>query len=602
MELTAKTAKLSSDADKFHWGGSFTENDLFVLLEAEGDEEHPAIDNGKQILEVLLTKLTDFRERNLATIEKALAELEDNKHLSTVIIGLLEGNILYLGGSGQGLVFIQRQKKTGLILSGGEASRGAVASGDTLLFCSKRLEEVVNVEKIRELLQKKTLEEITKTVAPFLSGDEKIYGTAMIAVSIVATKEDKYSFGFLARVYQLRFFKLKTLWQKAKETVLEKMKISSQSTEEVKTKKTLLTVSAVLILLLVISIFFNLEHNRTRGNQQKLQETFTLVSHQYEEANSLIDINPVRSRELLSSAKLGLSPLLSQFPKNSAEYREVNEWVEKVSAAEVAAYKIFKLTAVPLFFDINFIKQGGQGDKISAYDKRVAILDSKNNVVYHLSTTNKQSSIIAGSDIVKDGGSIAIHGDNIYILNNDGVVGINIKSKESRVVIKKDEAWGEITSIMAFGGNLYFLDKGKHTIWKYIGSSSGFSGRYSYLNPDVRADFSKSIKMVVDGSVYVLFQGGEVLKFTKGLGEQFAFKGLADTLLDIADFYTSDTERNLYLLDKNNQRILVFDKDGNYQSQYQWDELKNASCLLVSEEEKKIFVISGSKIYAIDIK
>jgi hypothetical protein len=46
----------------------------------------------------------------------------------------------------------------------------------------------------------------------------------------------------------------------------------------------------------------------------------------------------------------------------------------------------------------------------------------------------------------------------------------------------------------------------------------------------------------------------------------------------------------------------VIDKSGVYQSQYQWDELKNAQDLIASDDEKKIFVLVGGKIYAIEMK
>ena len=47
---------------------------------------------------------------------------------------------------------------------------------------------------------------------------------------------------------------------------------------------------------------------------------------------------------------------------------------------------------------------------------------------------------------------------------------------------------------------------------------------------------------------------------------------------------------------------MVFDKDGLYQSQYQWDELKNAKDFMVTEKEGKIYVLVGHKIHAIEIK
>lgn len=335
--------------------------------------------------------------------------------------------------------------------------------------------------------------------------------------------------------------------------------------------------------------------------EKKLGEVLSLVSHQYEEAVSLIELNPARARSLLSDSKLTLSPLLASFGKNSNEYKEITEWLAKIAKEEVTAYKIYKLTSVPVFFDIQLVKSGGEGELLTAYKKKKVILDTKNQVVYTLSTDSKEAVLLAGSEVVKDAHGITIHGNTVYIINNDGIVGIDIPTKAVKVAIPKDEKWGEIGAISAFGGNVYLLDKTKNTIWKYIATDFGFSSRTIYLNPDVRINLGDSKRLIIDGSVWVVFDR-ELFKFTRGLGEEFGFKDFADTITSIATVSTSDEDKNLYLLDPGLSRIIVFDKDGAYQAQYQWEELAHAKDMVASEAEKKIFVLVGSKIYAIDLK
>ena len=55
MELVAKTAKISTPSDAFVWATSFSENGLFVLLEARGNEVNPAAVVGKEVLDLLIT-------------------------------------------------------------------------------------------------------------------------------------------------------------------------------------------------------------------------------------------------------------------------------------------------------------------------------------------------------------------------------------------------------------------------------------------------------------------------------------------------------------------------------------------------------------------
>ncbi len=599
MVKATQTAKIVGNADNIKWGGVFSENGLFIVVEVTGSEEKHAVNTGKEILDLLLTKFTNVKERSSGTISQLLGVVLDREEINSLVIGLLENDQLFLGSLREGTIYLMRDKKLGRILSGSVQMKGEANEEDLLLICSKTFDSLVSKEKVNEALLIQDPEQIAAQIAPQILENKEAYGACGLVVKMSCELQEKVEqssrismvTGRIKDLVKIRQLKLPWI-SKTQEY---------QDPEKTRTKKTLLTVSVVLVVLLVLSVFFNLNHTRDIKRQEKLTEVLALVTQQYEEAINLIDLNPVRARELLASGKLSLSPLLSEFPKESSEYKQAQEWMVKISSQEVTAYKIYKLTAVPLFFDLSLVKAGAEGKKMTSYKDIKAILDTKNQTVYTLSTTNKQSNIIAGSDTVKDAQNIAVHGNNAYILNSDGIVGIDILSKTAKVMIKSDEKWGEIGSLESFGGNLYLLDKRKNTIWKYVATDFGLSAITTYLNPDVKVNFSESTRMDIDGSVWVAYPS-EILKFTRGLGEQFAFKGFSELLSNITAISTSDTNNFIYLLDKSTTRIVVFDKDGAYQSQYQWDELISADDIVATEEDKKIFVLMGSKIYAIDIQ
>lgn len=596
MELIAKTVKIAAESNEKHFGSCFAENGLFVLLEVEGDEKDNAASLGRNILDSFLTSFTNQKEKNLADLTSLLHKTEETANLlKTITVGILKGEILYLGNKGSGEVLLNRGGKIGQILFSNETSSGKVKSGDILLFTSKTFCHALSQEKKWELLKMNDWQKVAEV------GSSP--GAAALIVTFASFSSPKKSFfTTIAGIRQLVGVKIYQGWQKFCWFVRKTRSHLWENEVEEKPRKTLLTITIILIILLTASIFLNINYTRQTQKHKRLSSVLELVSHQYEEAASLIDLNPIRARTLLSDSKLTLSPYLSEFPKTSNEYKQIKEWLDKIAEKEVTAYKIYKLTSVPLFYDIALIKEGGGGQNIAAYRQAKAILDTKNKVVYSLSSDTKQASIIAGSEAVKETKTIAIHGKTVYLFTSEGIVSVDISSKTAKTVIKTDEKWGEITSIAAFGGNLYLLDRKNNAIWKYVATETGFTSRASYLNSDVKVNFSKAQQMVIDGSVWVLNFPGEILKFTRGLGEPFTFKGLADTLSNIEAIFTSDVERNLYALEKSSFRILVFDKDGTYLAQYQWDGLKEASDFVVSEEEKKIFVLSGSKIYAIEIK
>ncbi|MBI3954994.1 hypothetical protein HY338_01005 [Candidatus Gottesmanbacteria bacterium] len=609
MKLNINTEKITTSSNENYWGGVFCENGLFLALEVKGDATKPAPKSGREYIDLLLTRFTNHQEINLDVVRDLLGQIAKTENTLSLIVGLLDKDNLYLGSYKKGIAYMVRSEKLGKILTPGNITSGEVVTGDVIILYSEDLNAIIDQTKRKTLFTKENLEVIKDELLAQVLDKPEAYGKAVILISIgnwekeeesmvemppetkpqdePVPQEEPKKFMLWPRV--VAGFKLvKEKWQ---QTAIR---------PETKSKKNLLTVAIVLIMLLFSSIFFNINHSRNSKKTAELDKVMELITQQYDEAVSLIDLNSVRSRELLSASKLSLSPYLNQFPKGSSEYKKVQEWLDKITSQETTAYKIYKLTAVPLFFDLNLIKKDGTGTKITNFNETTAILDSQNKIIYSLKTDSKKAEVVAGSDIVKDGAILTIHGTNIYLLNSDGVVAIDMKSKTSKIVVKKDDKWGNIKSMASFGGNLYLLDSQNHAIWKYIATDFGFSARSNYLNPDVRVNFASAETIIIDGSIWV-GKDIEILKFAKGLGEDFSFKGISDSIQNVTNFYTSDSDKYLYLLDKPLSRIVVFDKDGVYQSQYQWDDLKNADGIIASESEKKIFVMIGSKIYAIDL-
>ena len=78
--------------------------------------------------------------------------------------------------------------------------------------------------------------------------------------------------------------------------------------------------------------------------------------------------------------------------------------------------------------------------------------------------------------------------------------------------------------------------------------------------------------------------------------------GLGMSLSNPSRIYTNLNDDNLYILDNGNSRIVVLDKNGNYKSQYQAAVLKAAKDFEVLEQNKIVYVLSGGKVYEINLK
>ena len=108
--------------------------------------------------------------------------------------------------------------------------------------------------------------------------------------------------------------------------------------------------------------------------------------------------------------------------------------------------------------------------------------------------------------------------------------------------------------------------------------------------------------MAIDGSVYILFKNGTINKYTRAKKDSFEVSGLDKQLASPTRIFTNADADNLYVLDNGNSRVVVLDKDGKFKEAYSASVLKKAKDFDVSEIAKKIFILSGGKVYQIDIK
>jgi len=230
----------------------------------------------------------------------------------------------------------------------------------------------------------------------------------------------------------------------------------------------------------------------------------------------------------------------------------------------------------------------------------LAILDSRGNRLFGLDIVRKSGEILAGGEEIADSRAIACFLDNIFLFGKKGIFAFNLKDKKVRGVLPPEEGFAEVKLFSAFSGNLYLADK--TNLWRYQGGEKGFSEKQGWFVKGREIDLSSMVSMAIDGAVWFLREDGKIFKFSQGLPVNFEIKGLDRPFLGARVLYTSGEEKNLYVLDQEGKRLVVLDKQGESKSQYLWSGMADVSDMVVSEREKKIFLLAGEKIYALDLR
>jgi hypothetical protein len=233
----------------------------------------------------------------------------------------------------------------------------------------------------------------------------------------------------------------------------------------------------------------------------------------------------------------------------------------------------------------------------------ILLLDSKTKSLVVLDTDKKTNTILAGPTQLGDAKYASINGDTAYVYSSDkGVLMTDINTPKVLPIIPPDPEWGQITDIYAFSGSIYLLDSIKNEIWKYVPVASGFSDKQIYIRDNQGVDFIGATKLKIDFSVWVLKPGPEIYRFTGGNLDNFAIGGLDKSTSDIPSFAVSEEKDEMYVLDNTNSRLLILNKNGEYQSEYTGSSFGQMEDVVVDDGKKVLYLLDKGTIYQLNLK
>lgn len=562
-----KVAKIVATPKISSWSQAYNAGKLFavVSLEKENAQEEELNALGKQVIENLEAEFFTLEEKNLDTVKAAVEKAMENlpKEVSvSLAVGAIVGNILYIYVLGGGKVSIKRQDKLGTVVEAENdlsISSGFLEDGDLVIFQTSQFAKIVTNETLSSSLDHQPISEIAEILAPLIHEKEAGGASSLILEykkeevepQLAATQPEISQTETASEETQkeplsLVFFKNYINFAKER---LKTIRFNSFD----HSRKTVMTVSALLLIILVASVFIALKKQADSKTKALYQQYFVAASKKYDEAQSLIELNRNVGREGLTTAQKLLLEGQDKFSKGSSERKQIDELLNKVNGLLASSANIKTVEAKPV---------------------------------------DASESKILSSELSSKADFAAKEDNDIYTLDTFGV------SKNGKILVKKD--WGQAGGLGVFFGNVYVLDKTAKQILKFVSTSSEHV-KTNYFSKDTTPDVSSSVSLTIDGSIWVLLKDGTVLKFTRGTKDNLSLNGLDKGFSSPTRTFTNADSDNIYILDNGNSRIVVFDKTGAYQSQYVSPVLKDAKDLEVLEKSKKLYVLSNGKIYKIDL-
>jgi len=589
---------------------------LFAVVATSKQEE--GVDSvvlGREVLARLheeyfgKTKLKAFNALKGA-IEKVINEFTESLGQVEIAAAVLLQDVVYsaAGGGSQAAVFREGMLAKILVSKKGEvvSASGYPQENDIFLLGTASLFESLGEGIIKAALTSGKPQEIVESLAPAVHSKKEGGNLGLVVIKFEkpevfeigrpekeskeksSVKDLKISPPPLLQKVMNRLSAIKIKFPKKRIYVRRE----EVEVEVVQKRKVAVSIGAILVILLIVSIGFGIRQKKIGETRSRYEGRLTEAQHEFEEAIRLFSLNPERARELFIHSR-NLSEELLGEGVSDRDLDELKKNLEQNRGYILGEYKI----EPELFIDISLLSEGLIGDDLAASAGQLFVLDKNGKRIVQVSIDTKKTEVVAGPEQIDEVDDIAAYAERVFILNSSGVFEVGEEKKKA-----VDADWeGEVLSY-TYAGNLYILEKDNSEIWRYSGTGETFGSKQRWLAPGVEPDLGNIFSWTIDGSIWFLSETGGVFKYTRGNQDSLTIAGAVPNLSSPSAIYTNEELEFVYILEKENQRVVVIDKEGNYQAQYLNEVIGEAKNLAVSEEEGKIIFLTETKLYSIEAK
>lgn len=186
-------------------------------------------------------------------------------------------------------------------------------------------------------------------------------------------------------------------------------------------------------------------------------------------------------------------------------------------------------------------------------------------------------------------------GADVIVVDSTQQLGrLNIAGLSLNPITSGTNGMASVDDITTYNDALYALTAASQQIVKMRSRDTNFEAGTAWIS--VRnTDLSTARALAIDSDIYVLLANG-VVKFSSGREQNWHTNNLSPALADPADLWTALESNYLYILDPNEKRVIVLNKQsGDVVAQYVSDKFVNAIGFSIEEAASKITVITTTE-------
>ena len=595
---------------------------LFCLITLSGPKDFDAPVFGRAIFDTLEEEyFNDSSLPPLSCLERAafsahrrLVGMTLSAHLTqgvdfNLALAVSWGQVLYLCRLGSAGAYLLRDGKVSEVTMGDETlvscASGFIYDGDTVILGSKDFKARFPVDTIAGNLLKleEKMQEIgdkASLAALVLKMEIEEHPTAVDAINFVDEKQAS------PRLPGLKTAALNPsngfgVFRRFGKKLSGGLKIPSSTPARTFHKKLLskkAVAPAIFVLIFaafLVSVYYTILAQARAKMATISRETFSQADLDLVNASDLIGLNDLKAQEILDKTLKDLKSLEklgSKDPKLAQYISRTQELWSRVSKESPVAKPV-------LVYDFSLAEKNIKPTNLAGIKDNLFTASSQSGAVFSLKIASPADTQRVDSGKLTAPFRVSAFGDRVFVFAKTGVSVIKLKTKEFSDNVVPSESLSNFYDFASYNSNLYFLDTSGSRIMRSLYGDSGYSKPSNWLKEPV--DISKAVNFTLNGSVYVLLDSGKVLKFEGGKLSDFSVSGYSKTLSKNTYIYTGSGLDYVYLVDKDNKKVVQFTESGVYQKTYDFGDsgVASISSLYVNSDNMNLYILSETKVYEV---
>lgn len=360
------------------------------------------------------------------------------------------------------------------------------------------------------------------------------------------------------------------------------------------------SMATLLVVWATVQLFTASQKSKTRA---ELDNLISQINSQVQAADSRRLIGDVvAANEILSQAEEQAKKVMDS--GNGLYRAEALDLLDTIHTKNEEINNIIRIPSPTVVANLasknpDAIAQGiiGMGDgEFIAYDRQ--------STYRILQSAVENPSTLGTDELILDAGPFSRFQSIVFLMTGNVVMELSDGTVSS---MKTEDAAGWVTGkdIEAYLRYLYILSPENKQIYKYERLTNRYSAPSEY---NVNGDLTGALDMAIDSNVYVLKEGGAIVKLYRGEVQPFVIRRAPENLLETATKLVKSPTGNFYFLDPAHRRVIVTSDGGasgesSYIRQYvlEGEQIGELKDLWVNDDDSHLYVIDEKRLYVIDL-